>query len=94
MHFHGRYTPRRNLVFCGLNNDSACRARAIQRLRVRLCLSLECDLEVLRVNARFGALRPSHRWSLCSVHFDELGLGRASGKGIEAGTPGALRQQS
>jgi hypothetical protein len=35
---------------------------------------------VLRVNTRFGALRPSHRRSLRSVYLDELSLSWTSGE--------------
>ncbi len=53
-----------------------------------LGLRLERLLKVFGVNARFGALRPGHRRSLCSVHLNELGLGRASGENEEARTFG------
>jgi hypothetical protein len=40
-------------------------------------------LKMLCVNSRLGALRPSHRRSLCSVPLDELPFSRASGEGEE-----------
>ena len=39
---------------------------------------------MFRIDTRCGALRPGHRRSLCSVHLNELSLGRASGESEES----------
>jgi hypothetical protein len=46
-------------------------------------LRLERLLKVLRVNTRFGSLRPSHLRPIRVVHLYELSLAWASGKGEE-----------
>jgi len=51
----------------------------------------QSSLKVLGVNTRLGPLRPSHLWSLRSVHFNEVGLGRASSQSIQPSTFGNAR---